>query len=495
MKLRAAMVFVVGSAVGSLLLAMGCGSSGSSEFVDPNGNDGTSGGTSGGIAPFGTDGGEGGPRPCTNLCLKQVQCGAGSTTSLSGIVMDPAGKVPLYDVLVYVPNAPVAAITTGASCDRCGSVSGDPLVTAVTDAAGHFQLLDVPVADNIPLVIQVGKWRRQIVVPKVTQCADTPLAAADIRLPKNKSEGDLPQIAITTGGADVMECLLRKIGVDDSEFTNPDGGGRVHFYAGSPGGATTTTKYDAAKGSASFPDATTFWSSATNLLKYDLVIMSCEGDTYPATKPDAALKAMYDYTNAGGRLFASHWHRFWFNTAGHGGTPPAPAGPSPSPFEPFGTWADRVAPGDQTPDPGVIATVDDSFPKGMAMKDWLVNVKASTTPGQLAIKEAKHNIDAVDPSRARQWITMVNPYAGNATAVEYLSFNTPILAADDQKCGRVVYSDLHVSSGDTPGMAWPDGCVQPDLSPQEKALEFMLFDLSSCIQNDNAPVLPPTPVR
>lgn len=489
MKLRGSLTFIAVA----VAIAIGCGSSDDSTFTDPNATN-----DSGvGPGPFGPgDGGGADAHPCTNLCLKQTTCTGGGTTSLSGIVKDPAGKVPLYNVLVYVPNAPVAAITTGASCDRCGSVSGEPLVTAITDAAGHFKLDNVPVGNDIPLVVQVGKWRRQLKVATVASCVDTPLAEADIRLPRNKAEGDLPQMAISTGGADVMECLLRKIGVDDAEFTTPDAPGRVHFYAGSPGGASTTTKFAAANGGGTFPSSTTFWADKANLLKYDIVILSCEGDTYPATKPDEALKAMYDYANAGGRLFASHWHRYWFNTAARtGGPDPQPAGPNPSPFEPFGTWADRNAPGDQNPGQLVTGKVDDSFPKGKAMKDWLVNVGASTTPGDIEIKESKHNIDSVTKPQATQWISMTNPFAGNAQAVEYLSFNAPIPAPDEQKCGRVVYSDLHVSSGDVRGMPWPTGCVQPDLSAQEKALEFMLFDLSSCIQNDNAPVVPPPPVK
>ncbi len=473
----------------------GCG--GFFDSIFGGGNDDNKGdnGSSGGI--FGS--GDGGPdaKPCVNLCTQQVSCPGGGTTSLSGTVKDPAGKTPLYNILVYVPNAPVDAIKTGASCDRCGSVSGDPLVSAITDEAGHFTLTNVPVGANIPLVVQVGKWRRQLTIPKVTQCTDMKLSDDAIRLPKNKSEGDIPQIALTTGGADVMECFLRKVGLDDSEFTTDTGNGRVHFYAG--GGNNVTTSFDAMhNGGASFGNAPAFWGSTANLMKYDIVILSCEGQTLPDEKPPAALKALYDYSAQGGRVFASHWHRFWFSTAANTqGGQNEPAGPMPSPFETFATWSDQDAPGDQKPDPGATGIVDDSFPKGAAMKQWLVNVGGSTTPGQLPIRESKENVvSPVDKAKATQWITMTNPFSSppNSDAVEYLSFNTPIPAPDDQKCGRVVYSDLHVSAGDQHA-PWPKGCVTKDLSPQEKALEFMLFDLSSCIQSDQQPPAPPTSVQ
>src|SRR5689334_4163855 len=113
-----------------------------------------------------TDGDGGTANICTGLACQQVTCPNGGSTSVSGTVYDPAGKVPLYNVVVYVPNAPLAALTSGASCDKCNaSLSGSPIAATLTDTHGHFKLDNIPIQTEVPLVIQVGKWRKQIKVP------------------------------------------------------------------------------------------------------------------------------------------------------------------------------------------------------------------------------------------------------------------------------------------------------------------------------------------
>jgi len=476
-----------------LLCAAGCKFDPPVGSLTGGGGSGASGGGGaaghGGGAPTGSGGMSTPPPPCTGLKCQQTICtGTGCTvppctggahTTVTGTVYDPAGKVPLYNVITYVPNAALADFMDGPSCDRCDtSLSGDPIVRATTDAAGKFTLSDVPVGDNIPLVIQVGKWRRQVTIPNVAACTETPLDDKDLtRLPRNKGEGHIPKIALTTGSADALECLFRKIGLDDAEFTPEGGTGRVNFYAGGGGSNAFTTTLNAG---AAFTGAQTFWDTLDNMMKYDIVLFSCEGMDGSFTPPNgnptfmkstAARQALVDYSSAGGRVFASHWHNYWIERG---------AAPFPT-VATFRHQQDPVAMGSP-----FTATIDTSFAKGQAMSDWLVNVGASTTPGQLVIYGAKHTVDAVDATLSQRWI-----YSAMPASVQYFSFNTPVGAAVGGQCGKVVFSDLHVSAGSGnattddhsgPTLPFPTGCVTTDLSAQEKALEFMLFDLSACLE-------------
>ncbi len=436
---------LIASAVLVLLAAQGCSSS-----SDNNGGNGDGGSDDGGIG-FG-DG-------CTGIRCSIATCSGGAKTTLSGTVFDPAGKTPLYNVIVYVPNEKPKPFDTGVSCDKCGgTLTGSPITTALTDTKGHFTLTNVPSGKNIPLVIQVGKWRRQVVVD-VAECTDTTVDPDKSRLPRMKSEGDLPQIAMVTGKLDPLECLLRKIGIDDSEFTGPPGNGRVHMFLGYGGSAVGNSK-----------DASQLYRSVQDMAQNDVVLLGCEGGEHPENKPQTALDTMFAYANMGGRVLMSHYHYYWLN---HG----------PTPFPTVATFAP-----DSTIPTMITASIDTSFPKGMALAEWLVNVNASTTLGKLPINQARNDVSAVAPMTSQRWV-----YDDSPTSVQYFSFNTPLTVPADQKCGRIVFNDLHVASGDVAGSPpdFPGGCTTKDLSPQEKALEFMLFDLSSCIQTDNTPPMPP----
>jgi hypothetical protein len=396
---------------------------------------------------------------CENLCKRQVQCPAGRATTVTGTVYAPTPPAfgaadPLYNALVYVPNGQVAKFTPGVSCERCGAaVSGAPLVTALSGADGKFTLTNVPTGDNVPLVIQIGRWRRQITIPKVEPCTTVALPPELTRLPRNQSEGDIPLMAIATGTYDPLECLLRKIGVADSEFTLPTGTGRVHIFA--YGGLTLGTKT---------PDGDLLTGSLPTLSKYDIVMLPCDD---PLDKPAPALRGLATYANMGGRLFMTDWAYSWLRDGGA--------------FQGTASWMPEE---DQVGD-SFVGLVDQSFPKGKAFAEWLTVVKAAgPMPGQVTINDpyggTSYFNGVVAPTQ--RWISTDKPLQ----TTQVFSFNTPIAARADDQCGRVVYSTFHVVEGANIG-TFPKACAGGPLTPQEKVLEFMLFDVAACVQPDSEP--------
>jgi hypothetical protein len=123
------------------------------------------------------------PRP--GLVFEQPACADGVTTTISGTVYAPSGTLPLYNAMVYVPRVELAPFTPGVSCS-C-EVSGEPIVATITDSSGHFVLENAPVGEAIPLVIQVGKWRRTFQLGAVSSCSETVVPDKTLLLPRNQS--------------------------------------------------------------------------------------------------------------------------------------------------------------------------------------------------------------------------------------------------------------------------------------------------------------------
>jgi hypothetical protein len=236
--------------------------------------------------------------------------------------------------------------------------------------------------------------------------------------------------------------------------------------------------------------ATGLWSTAAQIAPFDLVMLSCEG----VETMNMNQQVMLGYVQAGGRLFASHFHYAWFNTG------PFAAGPTP-----LATWT--TGSNNVGNLPVMIETTLTSglgFPQGEAFRQWLLAVHAvvndAGTP-DLVIANARHNANlSVANSLSTGWIAPI-PGGGQTTgSVQAFSFDTPLGAASGSQCGRVVYSDMHVTGGAGAGADYPvataapvvpTGCAMRTLTPLESAMEFLLFNLSSCLTPvGDAPMAP-----
>ena len=378
----------------------GASSSGSSRS---SGDDGSlSFGDDADIGSFTLTDGEAPDRASTGNCkLPGLWCYQTSTctTELSGTVFDPAGQVPLANVVVYVPadpSKPLTKITPGTStCSACTSDIANYMALAVTDVNGHFTMKGVPATTAVPVVVQIGKWRREVTLKSVTACKGTNttyvnnVANGVLRLPKNKGEGDIPQMAVATGGADDLGCFLRGMGLDAAEYGAPKSGGRLDVYQGVGGpGLTTGTAGSCTSGN----PVCSLWASKQALEYYDLVMLACEGGENGNTKPTASLQALHDWLGEGGKVFATHYHYYWFN---HG----------PADFQSVATWtgsSGRVrASGNYV--------IDTSFSGGSTFDKWLTSPGVGAATGtSIALTGVASSVSAVS-SNATRWIYDPNP--------------------------------------------------------------------------------------
>jgi len=102
-----------------------------------------------------------------DICTQQGK----PPTTLSGTVYAPNGTLQVYGVNVYIPETDPGPLSVGLECSKCvDELPGGSLARTTSGNFGEFTLTGVPTGVNIPLVIQVGRWRRQIVIPEIKEC-------------------------------------------------------------------------------------------------------------------------------------------------------------------------------------------------------------------------------------------------------------------------------------------------------------------------------------
>jgi len=409
---------------------------------------------------------EDGPGACVPLddqcegieCL-QVNCPTGDSTTVTGTVHTPSGDYPLPNVTVYVPQEDLEPLPEGATCATCEELlTGDPLTQTITDIHGDFELPNFPVADDASLVVQTGKWRREVTIDDLDPCTTNELDDELTRLPKNQSEGTLPRIAVATGSCDALSCLTRSIGIDDDEFTPEDEDGAVHIYDGGASGSFSSGE--------SFTDAEDFWGSATSMEEYDIFLDSCDcSQPSEDGKSDLSLLAFPQFLRAGGRAFLSHYEVEWLRY----GT---------DEMQSVANWYDSSGIGGGS---GYVE-VDTSHSGGQEMHDWLDSIDALDPDGTFDIGQDRYSVESINEAVSTQWLFY--PVEDDPN---YFSFNMPLGTEGDDACGRAVFADLHLTSGNANN--FPSGCSGGDsLEPEEEALVYMLFDLSACIAPECEPI-------
>jgi hypothetical protein len=348
------------------------------------------------------------------------------TTSITGKVYSPLGVTgggdPIPNILVYVPTTAVQPLPKGVSaCSQSSQlVSGNPLVSTTTAADGSFTLTNPNLATMSPftIVIQAGKWRRQYTGVTATACQLTTVPS--MAMPANQTQGDLPHIAISTGAADDVECIFKKIGISQSEFTLPTGTGSINLYIGAEEGGEASPDSTGATGLNPTPLETVLVASAASLDPYDVVIFGCQGT---ATAPEATTGAngtiqnIIDFTSIGGRVFATHFGYVWLSQV--------------APFSGTATWVpDKgtiTAPG--FPSGSGVATINTTgFAEGKVLADWMQNIGAeyNNTYGQVELINMRQDQTGVNNPPAQSWVNLNDTALGNPSM--QFTFDTPINA-------------------------------------------------------------------
>lgn len=416
------------------------------------------------------------PPPCEGLACFQAKCTGTDETIVTGVVTAPNGKDPIREAIVYVPTGGAPEeFPPLVACDVCSSpVGGKPVTMTQTDVDGTFELRRVPVTMNTPIVIQKGRWRK-VVNLNVAKCERQGITAEQGRLPKDRTEGVIPQMAVAVGKWDAIECVLKHVGLSEREYGAPGTSKAVHLYDNDDGGSGTP-------GGVSVDD---LLRNFNRMLQYQIIFLNCSDQTYSRAllKDAQVIKNLTDYVTRGGRLYVTDWSYDFIQQV--------PA------FAPFICYNDDkpctvttphgfaeatvgLRTGNQTQ---FYADVDQTTREGKALAQWLTKLSRPVSGGKVRIDDRVGSYVLVrqmaqDLAKHPSTVWLSAELSGQRRPVS-MTFDYP---PGPNACGRVLYSSYHTREHDDHTVQFPRYCPTTDMLPQEQVLEFLLFELGACVQ-------------
>ena len=189
-----------------------------------------------------------------------------------------------------------------------------------------------------------------------------------------------------------------------------------------------------------------------------------------------------DYGNAGGRFFATHYSYSWLHGNGV--------------LEGTAQWDPKANPNNTNPPPTGQPFTGNVARERAGEQPWPVRAAGSirwarwptATRGArlrraptVTINAGRHDVDKVLGSSI-DWIDGTDPSPPTSSQSQMLlhfTFDMPI--GQTSQCGHAIYSDFHVNTTTSNGMTFPNECDKNALTAQERVLEYMIWDLASCV--------------
>ncbi len=393
---------------------------------------------------------------------------------LTGVVFAPNGTDPLPNVRAYAAEQinPYPANY----CDKCVAPIDPALASAISAPDGTFTLnLDnVPAGPSITFAVQIGRFRKHTTLP-VTACQTATVPAAARTLPGNSAAGDIPKIAVSSGNADHLDSVLKKVGITEYDCYE----GRKN----KPGTSTSSCQQIAGTTIADVIQ------NATTLDGYHMAFLSCAPGAYKYFTTPAAnggngndQATMTANTQAwvanGGRLFAPDTAYDYIAQAfpsnstwqGPAGTPPPGDGANIGCSPPDNTTG---------PETNYTVTVDDPL-----LVQWLdvgVHVLPHPPPSPanvsvLGFYNPWSTINALPPAthliaNGTLPLDLSNASSKCFNPAMQTPVNVPLTTQFDvSTCGRVVFSSYHTDAGASA------------TSAQQRIMEYLIFDAAFCTQ-------------
>ena len=401
------------------------------------------------------------PATCRGRQCDVPKCPAGTTTEIVGRVFAGNGTDPVPGAAVFIPVYSLPEIRPGTGCDLCNDI---PLSVAgaTTEFDGSFRLRGTA-AGTVPIVVRLGRFQR-VVTMDVIPCVENNITPdpgtsnKGVRLPRKSKELDtqdeIPRIAVISGDYDQVECVLKRIGVD-----------QIDMYNGRAAGSTSPP---------SIAQMGALLGDETKLLSYNILIVNCTDNQYQTLLALPAVKKNLEkFVRSGGRLYVTDWAYDVIEQI-----------PEFSPYLCFEPQTPPGAPmcmvGSESP-----AVADTRTSYGGAsrvldrdMQNWLkqfpsvINANNDVNIDYSFIVVNNASSSMTTPTKV--WVQ--GPAGKYGTRPLTVTF-------DYQSCGRVHFSTYNTEPDGTVNEAlrWPSNC-KANFTPQERLLEYLFFNIASCVQ-------------